>query len=277
MNGYLKLSVYEDRDLHNTFISLIISLTSTLITPAEASNNPTIYQSHKEKSANIAENYNKSTQSLARYLAYRDIPSLIKKYALGKSALDYGSGAGFSTRFLLDQGFETTGVDISSEMLSQARSYCPLTNFHLVENGIIPFDSPTFDLIFSSFVLFEIGSEKDILKYLREAKRVMKRDSVFIGLTASKEFYTGNLLILNTDFPENKNLKSGDMAKVFMPDANMEFTDYFWTESDYIRFFEEAGFTILEIHRPLGKSNEPYLWKDEKTNSPFLIFIAKPN
>ena len=55
------------------------------------------------------------------YLAFRDIPALIGDVTTGLVALDFGCGAGRSTRFLARLGFHVTGVDISPEMLAQAR------------------------------------------------------------------------------------------------------------------------------------------------------------
>src|SRR5258705_6743882 len=56
------------------------------------------------------------------YLAFRDIPQLIQKHAKGLAALDYGCGAGRSTRFLKNLGLHVVGVDISQDMLEQAVS-----------------------------------------------------------------------------------------------------------------------------------------------------------
>ena len=66
------------------------------------------------------------------YLAFRDIPQLIQKHAKGLAALDYGCGAGRSTRFLNNLGLHVVGVDISQDMLDQPvitiseASNCPL-------------------------------------------------------------------------------------------------------------------------------------------------------
>lgn len=237
----------------------------------------TVYHSQDDKSNEQAVGYSKTNQSLSRYLAYRDIPSFIAQYCHGKKSLDYGAGTGFSTQFLLAQALEVTGVDISKEMLNQAVLNCPDTSFYLIQNGSIPSISETYDLVFSSLVLFELGSKKEILAYLEEAKRVLKKNGVLIAVTGSQEMYSKDWLIFNTDFPENKNLKSGDLAKIYLCDANIEFTDYYWTEADYRCLFEKAGFQLLEIHYPTGKASEPYPWKDEKVSSPFVVFVAEKN
>jgi len=76
----------------------------------------------------------------------------------------------------------------------------------------------------------------------------MKEEAIFIAVTGSQDMYSKDWLIYNTDYPENKNLKSGDLAKVYLRDADIEFTDYYWTESDYRHIFAQAEFNLLEIH-----------------------------
>lgn len=253
-----------------SFIFFILALANIHASDSDK----TIYESQHLKSSEAANTYLKTNRSLARYLGYRDIPFFITNYASGTKTLDYGAGTGFSTQFLLTQGLEVIGVDISQAMLIEAKESCPETPFYLIEDGKIPTTADSFDIVFSSLVLFELSAEYEMLSYLQEAKRVMKDDGVFIALTGSEHMYTGDWLIFNADYPQNKNLKSGDLAKIYLHDASIEFTDYFWTEADYRRFFEKAGFD-LEIHYPLGYEHEELEWKDEMRLSPFVVLIAR--
>ncbi len=234
------------------------------------------YFSDQEKTAVIAMSYHTNTsQNAYRYLAYREISGLVKKYAHGKRTLDYGAGTGISTQFLLNQGLLVDGVDVNTEMLDQAKVHCPEANFYKCKNGFIPVQSNAYDLIFSSFVFLEIPSEKECVKYLSEGKRVLKSDGVFIAVTGSHEFYSRNWLSFKTDYPENKNLKSGAKAKIVLIKSGMEFTDFYWTEQDYCNFFEKSGLSLVEILYPLGKASEPFPWKDETKYPPFAILVAK--
>ena len=54
------------------------------------------------------------------YLAFRDIPQLIKKYTKGNLALDFGCGTGRSSRFLKSLDLIIDAVDISQEMINKA-------------------------------------------------------------------------------------------------------------------------------------------------------------
>lgn len=46
------------------------------------------------------------------YLAYRDLPAIITKYVTGRQALDFGCGAGRSTRFLKDLAIRIVGLPL---------------------------------------------------------------------------------------------------------------------------------------------------------------------
>ncbi len=56
------------------------------------------------------------------FLAYRDLPALIDEHAQGARALDFGCGSGRSTRFLKSLGFHAVGLDISEDMIRNARA-----------------------------------------------------------------------------------------------------------------------------------------------------------
>lgn len=232
-----------------------------------------VYDSSKKKSEAIANVYRKTLNSPYRYLAYRDIPNLIKKYVSGKTVLDYGCGTGISTQFLINQGFAVTAIDISEEMLKQARDYCPLAEYYHVQDSSFSEISKTYDLIFSSFVLCELG--KEISEYLNEARKLLGKEGVFIAITSSEHMYSKHWFCFDNQYEQNQNLKSGDKGKILASDTGIEFTDYYWTKQDYLNFFQQAGFDPIEVYYPLGKSNEPFSWKDETVYSPFLILISK--
>lgn len=166
----------------------------------------TVYYSKQDKHPL---DYTKTYDAPYRYLAYRDIPKIIKKYLQGGAALDYGSGTGYSTQFVSQLGFDVVGVDLNKDMIQEAQRQLPNLSFYPIEYGRIPFKDATFDLVFSSFVLLEISSEQDMINYLLEAKRVLKQSSsLFIGITGSECLHqiSSNWLDFSTDFPENKHL-----------------------------------------------------------------------
>lgn len=210
------------------------------------------------------------------YLAFRDISELISSYHIGKEVLDYGCGAGRSTRFLKKLEFNTIGVDISPDMLKQARKKDKHGKYYIIESGILPFGDRKFDLIFSSFVFLEISTIDEISKVLFEMDRVLKDNGIIIIITSSPVEHTGEWLSFSYDFEENKKrIKSGDTVKLLIKGTNVILHDYYWEEDEYFKAFKKAGLIVDKIHLPMGIENDPYSWIDEKRIPPFSIYILK--
>src|SRR5215472_11999952 len=95
------------------------------------------------------------------YLAFRDLPSLVRRYGSGTRALDFGCGTGRSTRFLRDLGFEVSGVDISPAMLDQARSLDRAGDYRLVGDGglLDEFAPDSFGVILAAFTFDNIPTD----------------------------------------------------------------------------------------------------------------------
>src|SRR6187549_3972491 len=90
-------------------------------------------------------------------LAYKEFDKLFNQYLKeGKRALDFGCGAGRSTRYLKETGLSVHGVDIDPSMLIQARMEDRDDIYHLIEDNKIPQRDAYYDLVFSSLVLLEI-------------------------------------------------------------------------------------------------------------------------
>jgi SAM-dependent methyltransferase len=94
------------------------------------------------------------------YLAFRDLPSLIRRYNRGSSALDFGCGTDRSTRFLRNLGLSVVGADISQAMLDQARALDPLGQYHLIGDNIAgEFPPGSFDVILAAFTFDNVPTE----------------------------------------------------------------------------------------------------------------------
>ena len=104
------------------------------------------------------------------YLAFRDLPSLIRRYNHGSPALDFGCGTGRSTRFLRNLGLSVVGADISQAMLEQARALDPSGEYHLIRDNIANEFAPgSFDIILAAFTFDNMPTEAkaDALSALR--------------------------------------------------------------------------------------------------------------
>src|SRR5215469_8539175 len=94
------------------------------------------------------------------YLAFRDLPALIRRHNHGSRALDFGCGTGRSSRFLRNLGLNVTGADISQAMLDQARSLDPSGEYHLIRGNIADEFAPgSFDVILAAFTFDNMPTE----------------------------------------------------------------------------------------------------------------------
>jgi SAM-dependent methyltransferase len=211
------------------------------------------------------------------YLAYRDLPAIIAKHVIGKEALDFGCGAGRSTRFLKKLGFNAVGIDISSSMIQSAKNNDPKGTYLLVsEDDFSAFEANRFDLVFSSFAFDNIpgvGKRRDLLFGL---KGLLKETGGIILLCSTPDIYTHEWASFTTkDFPENRTAKSGDTVQIVMKDVSdrRPVTDVIWFEQDYVNLFAASGLDLVYRHAPLGREGEPFEWVSETSIAPWVIYV----
>src|SRR4029077_16366502 len=82
------------------------------------------------------------------FLAFRDLPGLLRQHVSGRRALDFGCGTGRSTRFLREMAFEVIDAELSAAMIPHSRARDPQGGYRLVADGNLGgFATGTFDLI----------------------------------------------------------------------------------------------------------------------------------
>lgn len=218
---------------------------------------------------NIAEIHN--TYSLG----YRDIPLLLKKYNVAKKTIDYGCGTGRSTRFLKSLGCDVIGVDTSREMLEKAIENKNECHYFLINSGSIPVLCNSYDLIASFFVFFSVSKRDVLLSIFNEAYRCLKLGGFFIFITGSEFLYNKDWVSYYTNYPENASLKSGDKARIFLKDLDIEFINYLWDKNDYQEIINKSGFKIREIHYPLAELSNNFQWVSEVQYPPYVVYVLQ--
>ena len=95
-----------------------------------------------------------------------------------RSALDFGCGVGRLTQALAPHFEECVGVDISEEMLSQARALAGgVPGVRFVQNDtddLRQFADGSFDLVYSHIVLQHVPDRAAVLSYVGEFVRVLR-------------------------------------------------------------------------------------------------------
>ena len=211
------------------------------------------------------------------YLAFRDLPDLIRQYGSSSRALDFGCGAGRSTRFLRNLGLNVTGIDISEPMLDQARAVDPAGDYRLVRVGadLDEFEPGSFGIILAAFPFDNMPTEAkaDALKRLRG---VLAPNGALFLVVSAPAIYVNEWVSFSTkDFPENRNARDGDRVRIVMLDVpdRRPVEDVFCTDANYRRLFENAGLKLRKMLSPLATGQETTRWVTETTTSPWAIYV----
>ncbi|MBI3579791.1 MAG: methyltransferase domain-containing protein [Ignavibacteriales bacterium] len=213
------------------------------------------------------------------YLAYRDLPAIIAEHSGGNKALDFGCGAGRSTRFLQRLGFQPVGVDIAPEMIEKARTLDPGGDYRLIKNNIAGIcKGGSFDLVLSVFTFDNIPTIEKKVELFKALGDMLNRTGTIVSLVSSPEIYFHEWASFTTkDFPENKSAKCGDTVKIIMTDVNdrRPVTDILWTDKGYRDVYQQAGLRVLAMHKPLAKTDEPFQWVNETRIAPWTVYVLK--
>ncbi len=223
-----------------------------------------------------AESYDKLEFPGTYHLAFRDLPELFSRHVRGGLALDFGCGAGRSTRFLKRLGFDTTGVDISADMLKLARGRDPEGFYVQTDDSLKALESREFNLIFSAFTFDNIPTAARKSSYFRDLAGRLAPDGRMVNLVSSPDIYTHEWASFTTkDFPENKLAKSGEQVKIVMTDVddNRPVVDVMWSDEAYRKIYEQCELNVIEKLTPLGRTDEPFSWKSETAVAPWVIYV----
>jgi len=99
----------------------------------------------------------------------------------GGVALDFGCGVGRLTQAMARRFASCAGVDISTQMIRNARSLNQHTHcsYQVVTGTVLPFADATFSFIYSNIVLQHVP-RKYAVAYLREFERVLKPEGILV-------------------------------------------------------------------------------------------------
>lgn len=211
------------------------------------------------------------------HLAFRDLPVLLRKYVCGTRALDFGCGAGRSTRFLGSLAFRVIGVDVSDFMLGQARRRDPHGDYRLVAGGTLAgFASGTFDLGLAAFTFDNIPTDQEKILALGELKRLLTPGGRLFVVVSSPAIYCHEWASFSTrDYPANRSARDGDRVHIVMLDVpdRRPVVDVVCGDAHYRELFEAVGLCVLDTVRPLATGAEPVQWVSETTIPPWTIYV----
>ena len=159
-----------------------------------------------------------------------DLAALIRALNPGKSevALDVATGTGFTAVALAGRVGHVTGIDVTEEMLSQAERLareqgCANVRFELGDALKIRYPDSSFDIVTTRRATHHFH---DVPKFLREAKRVLRRG--------------GRLGVVDMSPPEGSEVFSNRIEKLRDSSHVEAFTPKAWNS-----MVSKAGLCIL--------------------------------
>jgi len=159
--------------------------------------------------------------------------------------LEIGSGAGRVTRALAKVFGEVYGVDISGEMVRQARAaLADLRHVHIFQNSgkdLEVLGRLRFDFVFSSIVFQHIPSREVIESYVRSVRERLRPGGLFkFQLQGGEMEHTPEDTWLGATFSEEQAREMATRCKFEMRYSYGSGTQYFWLWYFRPRIFSRA-------------------------------------
>jgi SAM-dependent methyltransferase len=116
---------------------------------------------------------------------------LAERYVSGKSAIDLGCGVGYGTYSLAKVAHSIVGVDLSKEAIAHAAGSYQAPNLHFEVGNVasLPYIDGSFEAAVSFEVIEHLEHPEELVL---EAKRLLKRDGVFVISTPNKQTYSND-------------------------------------------------------------------------------------
>jgi SAM-dependent methyltransferase len=226
-----------------------------------------------------ADEYAKLEFANTYYLAFSDLPAIIKEHVSGTRAVDFGCGTGRSTRFVRQLGFEVIGIDIAPEMIAKAREFDPDGDYRLIAgddfSGLPQRDC---DLLISLFTFDNIPGFDIKAQLFRGLANLLNDSGKLVSVVSSPEIYLHEWASFTTsDFPENAQAKSGDVVRIITTDFadRRPALDILCPDETYRELYREARLEAVSVYKPLATGDEPYRWVNETKIAPWVIYVLE--
>jgi SAM-dependent methyltransferase len=116
---------------------------------------------------------------------------LAERYVSGKSAIDLGCGVGYGAYLLAKVVRSIVGVDLSKEAIAHAAESYQAPNLHFEVGNVasLPYKDGSFEAAVSFEVIEHMEHPEELVL---EAKRLLKKDGVFVVSTPNKQTYSND-------------------------------------------------------------------------------------
>lgn len=132
------------------------------------------------KSLTTPNNYYPESFVSRIFLSEKPVKFLDKNYK-EKKILDLGCGHGRHIPFLVNQGFNVTGLEVTQEQIAILEEIFPNQNFITGHSANIPSQNNSFDYILACNSIYYLKDPSDCFsKHLSESCRILKQGGILI-------------------------------------------------------------------------------------------------
>jgi SAM-dependent methyltransferase len=164
------------------------------------------------------------------------------------SVADVGCGPGHITRYLRERGVQIFGIDLSSEMIGQARTLNPDIQFRQGDMAALKFPDNTLAGIIAFYSIIHIPRGQ-VVDALREFRRTLLPGGVLL-----LSFHIGDEVV--------------HADKWWGHDVSLDFT--FFQSDEMVEYLESAGLNVVEVIE-----REPYAPDVEHQSRRSYVFVQK--
>lgn len=152
--------------------------------------------------------------------------NLIARLPQGAKILDLGSGTGVPVdRYLAENDFKVTGIDISEAMVELATRLVPRAKFHLMDMETIDFPDKSFDAVIAFHSIYHVPKIKQPDLFMKIFK-ILNDGGYFMATFGTKEL---------------------EGIHDFTATIKMYWSNF--TKERYPELLRQAGFTVLYFER----------------------------
>lgn len=222
----------------------------------------------------IAEDFSSSRNTL-----WPELNVFGKYIENGDKVLDLGCGNGRLSELFKDKNIDYLGADNSEKLIKIAKAKYPNSRFQLADALNLPFPDNYFDKIISVAVLHHIPSEILRLKFLQEARRILKPGGLLI-LTVWDLWQSPKTFFLIIEFALLRifNRSKLDFKDVFIPwQKKIDRYIHCFTKGELKKIAEKVGMKVKETGtlKAKGARNYNTFIVAEKRESPYFVIQSK--
>lgn len=226
--------------------------------------------------AKIKDDYNLIAEDFSRTRAF--VPKKLKNWICqyifaGEKVLDWGCGNGRFYQVFKNLGVDYFGIDISEKLIEIAKNKYPKAKFQVASSFNLSFPDNFFDKILSIAVFHHIPSEEFRLRFLKEAKRILKPEGILVLMVWSLNPFK---MLLIGQWKRTLSFFKFLILKIFGR-SKLDFKDFYipWgkTCQRYVHYFTKDELQRL-IEKAELKIKEIGILRGPKTKESSIYLIA---